>query len=96
MPTHDVSAVHSTVPMSLHINHHPPLTGHSLVDTGALQANYLDSDTADKIQRMLEAEEGASNIAAPSGAKCDEANSACVEGGCKCKVNEKKKKMNLI
>jgi hypothetical protein len=36
MPTHDVSAVHSTVPMSLQINHHPPLTVHSLVDTGAL------------------------------------------------------------
>jgi hypothetical protein len=47
---------------------------------------------------MLEGnEEGATDIAAPHGAKRDEENSVCFEGGCKCKVNQEKKenKLNL-
>ncbi len=52
LPAHVLSETHFTVPVTLYINNHV-LTVDALVDTGALQANYMDSDTAEQIKRIL-------------------------------------------
>jgi hypothetical protein len=55
--THAARVLHDTVPMTIHINNHS-LTVNVLVDTGAIQANYLDHATAEWIATRLAEDSG--------------------------------------
>jgi hypothetical protein len=94
MLVHDINALQSTVSMSIIIDNHSPLTVDSLVDTGAIQANYYDLATADKVRAMWEAKSDSNTEGC--GAKCD-----CVDvclNDCQCNgtIKSRNNKIDFI